>query len=159
MIKSIRFKVMESFLSLNSKQMYAELQAISPLIPTREAYFLRYVEENAEEGKWKIVDFPIDRFHGSIKPDPATIADQYRRKPSGCIIQDIPNGYSQVTWVEHVEVEEKHLLHEAVREYVKSAFGAERWLAVLQRQCERMASFMATNINYLGGTVYNLLHK
>ncbi|KAL1200634.1 Homeobox-leucine zipper protein HDG4 [Cardamine amara subsp. amara] len=132
--------------------MYAELQAISPLVPTREAYFLRYVEQNAEEGNWKILDFPIDSFHGSFKPDPDTTADQYRRKPSGCIIQDIPNGYSQVTWIEHVEVEEKHVQHEAVREYVKSgvAFGAERWLAVLQRQCERMASFMATNITDLG---------
>ncbi|ESQ55650.1 hypothetical protein EUTSA_v10026759mg [Eutrema salsugineum] len=132
--------------------MYAELQGLSPLVPTREGYFLRYVEQKAEEGKWMIVDFPIDSFHGLINPDSATTTDQYRRKPSGCIIQDLPNGYSQVTWVEHVEVEEKHVQHEAVREYVKSgvAFDSERWLSVLKRQCERMASLMATNITDLG---------
>ncbi|CAE6190639.1 unnamed protein product [Arabidopsis arenosa] len=128
--------------------MFAELQVVSPLVPTREAYFLRYVEQDAEEGKWMIVDFPIDR----IKPASATLTDQYRRKPSGCIIQAMRNGYSQVTWVEHVEVEEKLVQDEVVREYVKSGvpFGAERWLAVLKRQCERMASFMATNITDLG---------
>ncbi|CAA0395627.1 Homeobox-leucine zipper protein HDG4 [Arabidopsis thaliana] len=128
--------------------MFAELQVVSPLVPTREAYFLRYVEQNAEEGKWMVVDFPIDR----IKPASATTTDQYRRKPSGCIIQAMRNGYSQVTWVEHVEVEEKHVQDEVVREFVESgvAFGAERWLSVLKRQCERMASLMATNITDLG---------
>ncbi|CAA7042973.1 unnamed protein product [Microthlaspi erraticum] len=126
--------------------MYAELQGLSPMVPTREGYFLRYAEQKAEESKWMIVDFPIK------KASATAATDQYRRKPSGCIIQDIPNGYSQVTWVEHVEVEEKHVLHEVVREYVRSgvAFGAERWLSVLKRQCERMASLMATDITDLG---------
>ncbi|KAL0650666.1 hypothetical protein Bca4012_093357 [Brassica carinata] len=130
--------------------MYAELQVLSPLVPTREIYFLRYVKQNAEAGKWMIVDFPVD---GLIKPASGiTTTDQYRRKPSGFIIQDMSNGYSQITWVEHVEVEEKHVHHKMVREYVESgaAFGAERWLAVLRRQCERMASLMATNITDLG---------
>ncbi|KAF8048463.1 hypothetical protein N665_2505s0003 [Sinapis alba] len=130
--------------------MYAELQVQSPLVPTREGYFLRYVKQNAEAGKWMILDFPVNSL---IKPASGiTTTDQYRRKPSGCIIQDMSNGYSQITWVEHVEVEEKHVHHEMVREYVTSgaAFGAERWLAVLRRQCERMASLMATNITDLG---------
>lgn len=130
--------------------MYAELQVPSPLVPTREIYFLRYVKQNAEAGKWMIVDFPVD---GLIKPASGiTTTDQYRRMPSGFIIQDMSNGYSQITWVEHVEVEEKHVHHEMVREYVESgaAFGAERWLAVLRRQCERMPSLMATNITDLG---------
>lgn len=130
--------------------MYAELQVLSPLVPTREGYFLRYVKQNAEARKWMIVDFPVN---GLIKPASSnTTTDQYRRMPSGCIIKDMSNGYSQITWVEHVEVEEKHVHHEMVREYVKSgvAFGAERWLAVLRTQCERMASLMATNITDLG---------
>ncbi|XP_010518669.1 PREDICTED: homeobox-leucine zipper protein HDG5-like [Tarenaya hassleriana] len=127
--------------------MYAELQVLSPLVPTREAYFLRYVEQNAEEGSWTVVDFPIDSFHNRIQP----VTPFYRRKPSGCLIQDMPNGYSQVTWVEHTEVEEKHV-HETLREYMKSgmAFGANRWLNVLRRQCERVASLMARNITDLG---------
>ncbi|XP_024011152.1 homeobox-leucine zipper protein HDG5 isoform X2 [Eutrema salsugineum] len=132
--------------------MYAELQVLSPLVPTREAYFLRYVEQNAETGNWAIVDFPIDSFHDQIQPlNTTNTPNEYRRKPSGCIIQDMPNGYSQVKWVEHVEVDERHV-HETFAEYVKSgtAFGANRWLDVLQRQCERMASQMARNITDLG---------
>ncbi|XP_010494885.1 PREDICTED: homeobox-leucine zipper protein HDG5-like isoform X4 [Camelina sativa] len=131
--------------------MYAEFQVLSPLVPTREAYFLRYVEQNAENGNWAIVDFPIDSFHDQMQPPSTNSPHEYKRKPSGCIIQDMPNGYSQVKWVEHVEVDEKHV-HETFAEYVKSgmAFGANRWLDVLQRQCERIASLMARNITDLG---------
>ncbi|VVB08198.1 unnamed protein product [Arabis nemorensis] len=131
--------------------MYAELQVLSPLVPTREAYFLRYVEQNAEDGNWAIVDFPIDSFHDQIQPLNANTPHEYKRRTSGCIIQDMPNGYSQVKWVEHVEVDEKHV-HETFAEYVGSgmAFGANRWLDVLQRQCERVASLMARNITDLG---------
>nr|BAB10227.1 homeobox protein [Arabidopsis thaliana] len=133
------------------------LLVLSPLVPTREAYFLRYVEQNAETGNWAIVDFPIDSFHDQMQPM-NTITHEYKRKPSGCIIQDMPNGYSQVKWVEHVEVDEKHV-HETFAEYVKSgmAFGANRWLDVLQRQCERIASLMARNITDLGEARRNIM--
>lgn len=58
----------------------------------------------------------------------------------------------QVTWVEHAEIEEKPL-HQVFGQFVYSgmAFGAQRWLSVLQRQCERVASLMARNISDLGG--------
>ncbi|GAB4834776.1 hypothetical protein Ancab_033044 [Ancistrocladus abbreviatus] len=128
--------------------MYAELQALSPLVPTRETHFLRYCQQNVEEGTWIIVDFPVDNFHGSLQlPIP-----KYRRRPSGCIIQDMPNGYSRLTWVEHAEVIEEKPVHQIFNPYVNSgmAFGAQRWLAVLQRQCERVASLMARNISDLG---------
>jgi hypothetical protein len=64
----------------------------------------------------------------------------------------------QVTWVEHAEVEEKPV-HQIFSEYVYSgmAFGAQRWLAVLQRQCERAASLMARNISDLGGYFLSFL--
>lgn len=72
--------------------MYAEFQVLSPLVPTREAHFLRYCQQNVEEGSWTIVDFPIDGFHDGIQmPFP-----RHRRRPSGCIIQDMPNGYARV---------------------------------------------------------------
>ncbi|KAL3497891.1 hypothetical protein ACH5RR_040623 [Cinchona calisaya] len=127
--------------------MYAELQVLSPLVPTRETHFLRYCHQNAEEGTWAIVDFPIDNFHNTYPPS----FPYYKRRPSGCIIQDMPNGYSRVTWVEHVEVEENPV-HQIFNHLVSSgiAFGAQRWLAVLQRQCERLASLMARNISDLG---------
>ncbi|OAY24455.1 homeobox-leucine zipper protein HDG5 isoform X2 [Manihot esculenta] len=127
--------------------MYAELQVLSPLVPTRETYFLRYCQQNVEEGTWAIVDFPIDGFHDNIEP----CFPLYRRRPSGCVIQDMPNGYSRVTWVEHAEIEEKPV-HQIFSQFVCSgmAFGAQRWLGVLQRQCERVASLMARNISDLG---------
>lgn len=128
--------------------MFAEIQFPSPLVPTREAHFLRFCQQNAEEGTWVIVDYPIDSFH-DVLHQPSL--PRYKRRPSGCVIQDMPNGYSRVTWVEHAQIEEKpvqqifcHFVHSGM------AFGASRWLAVLQRQCERVASLMARNISDLG---------
>lgn len=59
----------------------------------------------------------------------------------------------QVTWVEHAEVEDNPV-HQIFNNFVNSrmAFGAQRWLAILQRQCERLASLMARSISDLGGT-------
>ncbi|XVF13671.1 hypothetical protein REPUB_Repub08aG0228100 [Reevesia pubescens] len=129
--------------------MYAELQVLSPLVPTREAYFLRYCQQQNlnDETYWAIVDFPLDGFHNNLQSS----FPLYRRRPSGCLIQDMPNGYSRVTWVEHAEMEEKPV-HQIFSHFVYNgmAFGAHRWLAVLERQCERIASLMARNITDLG---------
>ncbi|KAL3499978.1 hypothetical protein ACH5RR_039071 [Cinchona calisaya] len=126
--------------------MYAELQALSPLVPTRQTHFLRYCHHNVEEGTWAIVDFPLD-FNTNYTPS----FPYYKRKPSGCVIQDMPYGYSRVTWVEHVEIEENPV-HQIFNHFVRSgtAFGAKRWLSILQRQCERLASLMLRNISHLG---------
>lgn len=127
--------------------MYAELQALSPLIPTREVHFLRYCLQNVEEGSWVVVDFPLESLNENFQNS----RSWYKRRPSGCIIQDMPNGYSMVTWVEIAEVENKPV-HQIFDNFVSSgmAFGAQRWLATLQRQCERFASLMARNISDLG---------
>ncbi|KAL9999384.1 putative homeobox-leucine zipper protein GLAB [Helianthus debilis subsp. tardiflorus] len=127
--------------------MYAELQMLSPLVPTREIHFLRYCARNPEDGSWAIIDFPLDSFHETYQPS----LTRYKRLPSGCIIQDMPNGYSRVTWVEHAEAENDPV-HGIFTDYVSSgmAFGARRWLAVLQRQCERLASLMARNRSETG---------
>ncbi|KAL0446463.1 UNVERIFIED_CONTAM: Homeobox-leucine zipper protein ROC3 [Sesamum latifolium] len=102
--------------------------------------------------------FPLDGLHNDYPPSFA----YYKRRPSGCIIQDMPNGYSRVTWVEHAEVEDGPI-HQVFSSLVSSgaAFGAQRWLAVLQRQCERLASLMARNISDLGEDDSNILpqHK
>ncbi|KAM6602094.1 hypothetical protein CsatA_021703 [Cannabis sativa] len=52
-----------------------------------------------------------------------------------------------VTWVEHVEVDDR-AVHNIYKPLVNSgiAFGAKRWVATLDRQCERLASSMASNI-------------
>ncbi|KAL2348904.1 hypothetical protein Fmac_002904 [Flemingia macrophylla] len=127
--------------------MYAEFQVLSPLVSTRETHFLRYCQQNADEGTWAIVDFPVDSFQQNFHPS----YPRYCIRSSGCVIQDMPNGYSRVTWIEHAKVEEKPV-HQIFCNYVCSgiAFGAQRWLGVLQRQCERVASLMARNISDLG---------
>ncbi|KAL4632954.1 hypothetical protein ACB092_04G087100 [Castanea dentata] len=133
--------------------MYEELQVLSPLVPTREFCFLRFCQQ-IEQGSWAIVDISYD-----ISRD-NQFASQYRshRLPSGCLIQDMPNGYSKVTWVEHVEIEDKAPTHRLYRDLIHSglAFGAQRWLATLKRMCERFACLMVTGTSTtrdLGGVI------
>lgn len=53
----------------------------------------------------------------------------------------------QVTWVEHAEVDDGSV-HDIYKPLVNSglAFGATRWIGTLDRQCERLASLMASNV-------------
>ncbi|KAF7823130.1 homeobox-leucine zipper protein HDG2 isoform X1 [Senna tora] len=120
-------------------QMTAELQVPSPLVPTRESYFVRYCKQHGD-GTWAVVDVSLD----NLRPSPSV---RCRRRPSGCLIHEMPNGYSKVTWVEHVEVDERGV-HDLYKQLVSCghAFGAKRWVATLDRQCERLASSLATNI-------------
>ncbi|XP_060188480.1 homeobox-leucine zipper protein MERISTEM L1-like [Lycium barbarum] len=119
--------------------MTAEFQVPSPLVPTRENYFVRYCKHHTD-GTWAVVDVSLD----TLRPSSVS---RGRRRPSGCLIQELPNGYSKVTWIEHVEVDDRSV-HNIYRPLVNSglAFGAKRWVATLNRQCERLASAMANNI-------------
>ncbi|KAG8640642.1 homeobox-leucine zipper protein HDG2 isoform X2 [Manihot esculenta] len=119
--------------------MTAEFQLPTPLVPTRESYFVRYCKQHAE-GTWAVVDVALDHI-------PTSAGVRCRRRPSGCLIQEMSSGYSKVTWVEHVEVDDRDV-HSLYKQLVSSghAFGAKRWVATLNRQCERLASSMATNI-------------
>ncbi|KAL0712042.1 hypothetical protein Bca4012_019020 [Brassica carinata] len=120
--------------------MTAEFQVPSPLVPTRENYFVRYCKQHSD-GSWAVVDVSLD----SLRPNPIS---RTRRRPSGCLIQELPNGYSKVTWVEHMEVDDRSV-HTMYKPLVHSglAFGARRWVSTLERQCERLASSMASNIS------------
>lgn len=72
--------------------MHAELQVLSPLVPTREVNFLRFCKQHAE-GVWAVVDVSID----SLRETSGTpVFPNCRRLPSGCVVQDMPNGYSKV---------------------------------------------------------------
>ncbi|WVZ57754.1 hypothetical protein U9M48_008099, partial [Paspalum notatum var. saurae] len=131
--------------------MQAEVQFPSPLVPAREVVFFRYGVHNGDEGTWSVVDFPAEGFQLEALQTSSVV--KCRRRPSGCIIQDMPNGYSRVVWVEHMEmVGEEKPLHHVFKNYVASgaAFGATRWVSLLQRQCERLASELARNIADLG---------
>ncbi|RXH68045.1 hypothetical protein DVH24_028192 [Malus domestica] len=86
--------------------MTAEFQVPSPLVPTRESYYVRYCKRHAD-GTWAVV-----------------------------------------TWVEHADEVDERGIHHLYKQLVSSghAFGAKRWVATLDRQCERLASAMASNI-------------
>ncbi|KAJ0987295.1 hypothetical protein J5N97_005651 [Dioscorea zingiberensis] len=132
--------------------MYEELQVLSPVVSTREFFFLRYCQQ-IEQGLWVIGDVSVDLSRESQFASPS----RSRRLPSGCLIQDVPNGYSKVTWVEHMEIEEKTPTHRLYRDLVNCgvAFGAQRWLATLQRMCERFTRVMVTGTSPrdLGGVI------
>lgn len=122
--------------------MFAELQMLTPLVATREVYFVRYSKQlNAD--KWAIVDISIDNVEKNID---ASLA-RCRKRPSGCIIEDKSNGHCKVTWIEHFEYE-KSVAHSMYRALINSglAFGARHWMATLQQQCERLVFVLATNV-------------
>ncbi|XP_016198931.1 homeobox-leucine zipper protein ANTHOCYANINLESS 2 isoform X1 [Arachis ipaensis] len=125
--------------------MQAELQVLSPLVPVREVNFLRFCKQHAE-GVWAVVDVSIDTIREPSSAAPTFVS--CRRLPSGCVIQDMPNGYSKVTWVEHAEYDESQI-HELYRPLVSSGmgFGAQRWIATLQRQCECLAILMSSAVS------------
>lgn len=120
--------------------MTAEFQLPSPIVPTRELYFARYCKQHTD-GSWAVVDVSLDNLR------PNSIPSRCRRRPSGCLIHELPNGYSKVTWIEHVEVDDR-VVNNIYASLVTSglAFGAKRWVATLDRQCERLASAMSNNI-------------
>ncbi|KAK8974983.1 hypothetical protein V6N11_014395 [Hibiscus sabdariffa] len=72
--------------------MHAELQLLSPLVPVREINFLRFCKQHAQ-GVWAVVDVSIDNVR-ETSGTPAAFVN-CRRLPSGCVVQDMPNGYSK----------------------------------------------------------------
>ena len=64
--------------------MQAEIQLLSPLVPVRQLSFLRFCKQHAE-GLWAVVDAAID------------VGRNFQRLPSGCIVQDTPNGFSKAS--------------------------------------------------------------
>ncbi|KAG1362302.1 homeobox-leucine zipper protein ROC5 [Cocos nucifera] len=124
--------------------MYAELQVLSPLVSVREVNFLRFCKQIAE-GAWAVVDVSIDGIRENSCAPTANV--KCRRLPSGCVVQDMPNGYSKVTWVEHAEYDEA-AVHPLYRPLLRSGLGlgARRWVATLQRQCECLAILMSSSL-------------
>ncbi|XP_049400404.1 homeobox-leucine zipper protein ANTHOCYANINLESS 2-like [Solanum stenotomum] len=120
--------------------MRSELQVLSPLVPIREFKFLRFCKQHAE-GVWAVVDVSVDTIRET------TTFPNCRRLPSGCVVQDMPNGYSKITWVEHVEYDES-VVHQLYRPLINAGmgFGAQKWVVTLQRQCECLAILMSSAV-------------
>ncbi|TKY59718.1 Homeobox-leucine zipper protein HDG12 [Spatholobus suberectus] len=121
--------------------MNAEMHILSHLVPTREFLFLRYCKQ-IEVGVWTIGDVSLD----SSKYK--TTVSRVWRLPSGCLIEEMTQGLCRVSWVEHVEVDEKIQTHQLFRDVIcgNNAYGAERWVLTLERMCERFACASAETI-------------
>ncbi|KAM3320049.1 homeobox-leucine zipper protein ROC5 isoform X1 [Capsicum chacoense] len=128
----------------NLQLIQAEFQVISALVPVRQVKFLRFCKQHAE-GVWAVVDVSVDAIQEGSQPREA---GNCRRLPSGCIVQDLSNGYSKVIWIEHMEYDES-TIHHYYRAFIKSGlgFGAQRWIAALQRQCECLAIIMSSTVS------------
>ncbi|CAL9109771.1 unnamed protein product [Musa acuminata var. zebrina] len=122
--------------------MFAEIQMLTPLVPTREIYFVRYCKKLCPT-RWAILDISIDKLEENID---ASLM-KCRKRPSGCIIEDQDTGHCKVIWVEHMECQ-KTVVPTVYHPIVTSglAFGARHWMATLRLQCERSVFFMATNV-------------
>ncbi|XP_059290338.1 homeobox-leucine zipper protein ANTHOCYANINLESS 2-like isoform X1 [Lycium ferocissimum] len=127
----------------NLQLIQAEFQVLSALVPVRQVKFLRFCKQHAE-GVWAVVDVSIDAIQEGSQPREA---GNCRRLPSGCIVQDLPNGYSKVIWIEHMEYDES-TVHNYYHPFIRSGlgFGAQRWIATLQRQCECLAVIMSSAV-------------
>ncbi|KAM0896042.1 hypothetical protein ACQ4PT_023427 [Festuca glaucescens] len=125
--------------------MFAEVQTLTPMVPTRELCFARYCKKLAPE-KWAIVDTSFGKAGGDA--DASSPVIRCWKNPSGCIVEEQTSGYSRVTWVEHAKCREPAAVPSTYRAVTASgmAFGARRWLATLRLQCERMVFLVATNV-------------
>uniref|UniRef100_A0A803M0G9 Uncharacterized protein n=1 Tax=Chenopodium quinoa TaxID=63459 RepID=A0A803M0G9_CHEQI len=125
------------------QMMNAELVFPSPFVPSRHEKILRYCKQHAE-GMWAVVDVSVDMIRD---PSYSGSAIRWRRLPSGCIVQNVANGYSLVTWIEHTEYDENSI-HQLYRPLLRSglAFGSQRWIATLQRERDCAAIFMSARI-------------
>ncbi|XP_051142523.1 homeobox-leucine zipper protein HDG1-like isoform X2 [Andrographis paniculata] len=127
--------------------MQAEFQFLSPMVPVRQLKFIRFCKQHRED-MWAVVDVSVDALFAGMRGNTAVTC---RRLPSGCVVQDMSNGGSKVTWIEHTEYDE-NIIHSLYRPIVRygMAFGAEKWLTNLQRQCEFFALTMASNADQSG---------
>nr|KJB23909.1 hypothetical protein B456_004G120700 [Gossypium raimondii] len=123
--------------------MDAEFQVLSPLVPVRQVRFIRFCKQHSE-GVWAVVDVSIDPSQDATDTH---MFPNCRRLPSGCVIQDVDTKCSKITWVEHSEYDD-NAVHHLLQPLLSSGFGfgAHRWLATLQRQCDCMAILMSQDI-------------
>ncbi|KAK1361605.1 hypothetical protein POM88_046079 [Heracleum sosnowskyi] len=119
--------------------MAAEYHIPTPLVPNRSAYFARYCTQHSK-GVWAVVDVSVD----NILPTSKIMTCQ--KKPSGCVIQEMADGTSKITWIEHVYVDYSGVTTMYKRLLLsRLGFGAKRWVSILERQCQCLTTSMSPN--------------
>ncbi|KAH0681174.1 hypothetical protein KY290_021050 [Solanum tuberosum] len=114
--------------------MYEKLHILSPLLEARDYFFIRYCRK-LDQTTWIMVDVSYDLIKEIQSGEPS----HAWKFPSGCAIRDMDNGESMVTWIEHVQVDEKMQVHHIFRNLLigYETYGAKRWIITLQRMSER----------------------
>lgn len=72
--------------------MFTELQMLTPMVPTREFYYVRYFKQLSPD-RWAVTDISVDK----IKEDIDANLVKFKKRPSGCIIEDKGNGHCKVS--------------------------------------------------------------
>ncbi|XP_057783989.1 homeobox-leucine zipper protein ROC8-like [Salvia miltiorrhiza] len=143
--KARTIQVVEAGMSFNGSLhlMYEKMHILSPLVAPREFFLIRYCRQ-ISTSRWAMVDVSYDAG-----------PSRSWKLPSGCIIEDKSNGKSFVTWVEHVQVDDKSVTHRLYRDLVcgSHAYGAKRWIATLQRMCERATFALRPPASQLEGVI------
>ncbi|CAN6461135.1 unnamed protein product [Victoria cruziana] len=128
----------------------AEFQMPTPLAPTRHFDFMRFCKKlitnpESEHHTWVVVD--VSKRNSSLLNPPQ------RRRPSGWIVTLDHNGYTVVTVVENIEVEDidggaTEGGSSSYQSSVESctAFGARRWASALERHDRRRHSFFLAEL-------------
>ncbi|XP_047306480.1 homeobox-leucine zipper protein HDG11-like [Impatiens glandulifera] len=136
------------------KLVYEQMHILTPFVTPRELCFVRFCEK-VGEGVWLIVEVSHVFKNTSFQLNSPSRA---WRLPSGCLIKHVSPGVSHVTWVEHVEIEDKapiHLLYKDVF-FRGLAFSADRWVQILSRSCHRIACYNNIGQNQSDSSEQNL---
>ncbi|MCE3051222.1 hypothetical protein HAX54_049150 [Datura stramonium] len=114
--------------------MYEKVHVLSPLVGSRDFFFIRCCRQ-IDSTIWIMVDVSYDLFKEIQSPVPS----HSWKFPSGCIIKEMGNGQSMVTWIEHVQADDNIQIHRIYRDlfYGCQTYGAKRWIVTLQRMSER----------------------
>ncbi|XP_049415000.1 homeobox-leucine zipper protein HDG11-like [Solanum stenotomum] len=136
--------------------MYEQLHILSPSVEAREFFIIRCCRK-LDQTTWIILDVSYDLFK-EIQTHVPSYAWKF---PSGCAIQDMANGGSMITWIEHVQVDEKNHFNGIFKDMLcgHKTYGAERWIVTLQRMSERYNFAMGATCptkHDLKGVVYDI---
>ncbi|KAK7283660.1 hypothetical protein RIF29_13339 [Crotalaria pallida] len=117
---------------------HAEVHLPSPLVPVRQMTFLRFCKE-ISEGTWAVVDTSVDIGQSIFSASAAHPFMGSRRLPSGCIVRDTSSEHNQY---------DESAVHQLYRPLVSSGigFGAQKWVASLQRHYEYVASLNSPSL-------------
>ncbi|XP_074304522.1 homeobox-leucine zipper protein PROTODERMAL FACTOR 2-like [Silene latifolia] len=124
------------------QMMIAEYHAPSPLLQTRKSCFAKYCKEFSRN-MWIIVDISLE----SMIDNPLL---NCKRKPSGCLIQGLPDGNTQITWIEHTEAQMESI-HPLFNSAVNSGIvlSAKHWVDTLARQCQNLNAMIQQSLSGL----------